>query len=108
MVDAAPHVPGQADPQGQPAPAVQRPLTSLEQALLAALTDAFVSTSVLRSRARLIAVGTACRMTVKMLGLNLPLAPISAACDELERRGLAQCEGKTARFVRWRRAERPR
>ncbi|MCJ2141572.1 hypothetical protein [Methylobacterium sp. E-066] len=79
------------------------PLSKLEQALLAALDNQFVSTSVVRERARLLMLKTTPSVSRATLSKNQPLTVIFPACRELERRGLAE-RIETAGVPRWRRA----
>jgi hypothetical protein len=80
-----------------------RPLNSLEQALLGALSDEFVSASVVRERARLRMREASPCLAETMLSRDLPIALATSAFYELERRGLAE-QSFVARCVRWRRA----
>ena len=80
-----------------------RPLNELERALLAALDDQFVSTSVVRDTARRMMLTTAPVIARTILPRDKALANVSAACEELERRGLAE-RIEVARTPRWRRA----
>ena len=84
-------------------PTSVRPLNELEQALLVALDDQFVSTTVVRDTARRMMLKTAPVVARAILGRNQALTAITAACDELERRGLAK-RIEVARTPRWRRA----
>ena len=85
-------------------PAVARPLTPFERILLAALDDQYVSASVVRDRARLMPLEATLSVPREMLACGRPIAPCYAACDELERRGLAERLG-VGRGARWRRAK---
>jgi hypothetical protein len=80
-----------------------RPLNPVEQALRAALTDEFMSTSVVRERARLRVAKTSPDLAKAMLSRGLPVATTLSAFYELERRGLAEQSFVTG-CVRWRRA----
>ena len=84
-------------------PTSVRPLTELEQALLVALDDQFVSTTVVRDTARRMMLKTAPVIARTILPRDKPLTAVSAACSELERRGLAE-RIEVARTPRWRRA----
>jgi hypothetical protein len=84
-------------------PTSVRPLSELEQALLVALDDRFVSTTVVRDTARRMMLKTAPAIAGAILPRNQPLTAIFAACGELERRGLAE-RIEVARKPRWRRA----
>ncbi|MGH1574293.1 hypothetical protein ACRAWG_31185 [Methylobacterium sp. P31] len=80
-----------------------RPLNEMEQALLTVLDDEFISTSVVRDRARLKVLETSPTVSRRMLSRALPLATALSAFYELERRGLAE-RIVIAGCVRWRRA----
>ncbi|WP_244027396.1 hypothetical protein [Methylobacterium sp. E-016] len=66
-----------------------RPLNDFERSILKALTDEFVSASVVKARAR--------------IAMKDLIGPTVEACLELEKRGLAERMGRPTR-VAWRRA----
>lgn len=80
-----------------------RPLDPFEQVLQVALTDDFVSVSVVRERARLRMEKVAPHLARMMLSRDRPIATVIAALYELERHGFAEWF-EIARCVRWRRA----
>lgn len=81
----------------------QQPLTEIEEALLSALTSEFMSTSVVRTRARLGTQHTSPRLSRSNFSTTRPLSTIASALHELERRGIAQ-KAEVAGCIRWRRA----
>ena len=66
-----------------------RPLNDLERKVLKALTDEFMSASVVQARAK--------------ISMILRVSPIVKACAELEKRGLAERSSASNRAT-WRRA----
>jgi hypothetical protein len=78
-------------------------LDSVKQALRAALDDEFMSTSVVRERARLQAVKAGALIGGTFLSRDRPISDVIAMCYELERHGVAE-RIDVAGVVRWRRA----
>lgn len=80
---------------------VSPPLAELEQALLSVLDADFVSSTVVRDRARLRARETAPELSRTKLSAAQPIAAIMSALHELERTNFAESI-QTAQCLRWR------